>query len=122
MGILFYTSGAVARYMGLNHVVFSFLSGAGCGMLLVATISLFIRFRSPQQAQQQEIEQRDERNIQIRLLAGNTTFLATLPVLFVLAVVFLILGYDLAAILTIFALAAPVLIFSIALVYYNKKM
>ncbi|MDR2108602.1 MAG: hypothetical protein LBP28_03965 [Coriobacteriales bacterium] len=121
-GILFYAIGAVARQMGSHHMAFSFLSGAGCGLILVAVVSMFIRFRSPQRAQQQEIERKDERNIQVRLLAGNVTFLVALLIMFVLAVVFLVLDYSLASILTICAMAATVLVFSIALVYYNKKM
>jgi hypothetical protein len=121
-GVLFFAIGAVAHHMGSHHVAFDFLSGVGCGLILVAVISMLMRFRNPQRAKQQEIEQKDERNILIRLLAGNLTFLATLLLMFVLSVVFLILGYDSASILTILAMAVTVSIFSIALVYYNKKI
>jgi hypothetical protein len=114
--------GTLVRIFDRDQNALGFASGLGCGFILVGTISMLIKYRNPKYKRQEEIAQKDERNILIRIKAGYMSCLVTTLSLITLEIVFLIVDNWFACLLTICALAIHMIAFLVALYYYNKRL
>ena len=122
VGFLLLATSFLMKNLGANLFATCFASGIGCAWVGLGVVGIFVKRLKPESVKKMEIDQKDERNIQIREKSGYITFLITLFTLMLLEFTFLILDNDLACILTIGVMAAHLLSFFIALYYYDKKL
>jgi uncharacterized membrane protein len=113
--------GTVAGSIGRDEIVWSFILGLGVGLVAVGVVSMFVAWKNPKYKKQQEINMKDERNIQIRGKAGYGTFVITMFTLLALAIAMLALEQFVACALTICALVIHTLSFFTALFYYGRR-
>jgi len=99
------------------------LSGIGAAFTAVGVIRL-IKFRksSPEKLKAEEIELRDERNIQILRATYSVVAGASILIFAILAFVFLLLDYMVPAWITISGIYVEVIIFFIAYKIISSKM
>jgi len=99
------------------------LSGIGAAFTAVGVIRL-IKFRksSPEKLKAEEIELRDERNIQILRATYSVVAAASILIFAILAFVFLLLDYMVPAWITISGIYVEVIIFFIAYKIISSKM
>ncbi|MDR1042769.1 MAG: DUF2178 domain-containing protein [Clostridiales Family XIII bacterium] len=112
----------VMSLLNVSPEACAFLSGLGCAWVGMGVLGILIRKMRPEYAKRHAINQKDERNTQIREKSGYLSFLLTLFVFTVLELIFLMLDDKLACILTICAMAIHIASFFIALSYYGKKL
>ena len=110
------------KHLGANLIATCFVAGIGCAWVGLGVIGIFVKRLKPESVKKMEIDQKDERNIQIREKSGYVTFLITLFTLMLLEFVFLVLDNDIACILTIGVMAVHVVSYFIGLLYYDKKL
>jgi len=122
IGFLLLAASFLMEHLGVNLIAACFVSGIGCAWVGLGVIGVFVNRLKPESVKKMEIDQKDERNIQIREKSGYVTFLITLFALMLLEFTFLILDNDLACMLTIGVMAIHLLSFFIALFYYDKKL
>jgi uncharacterized membrane protein len=108
--------------LNVNPHACSFLSGIGCAFVGMGVIGILIKRIRPEYSKKLEINQNDERNIQIREKSGYIAYLLTLFVFTALEVVFLMLDNQLAGALTILAMSIHITTFIIAQAYYNRTL
>jgi hypothetical protein len=108
--------------LNANPEACAFLAGLGSAWAGMGVIGILIKRMRPAYAKTYEINQKDERNTQIRKKSGYLSFLLTLFVFTVLELVFLILDNEPACILTICAMAIHIASFFIARLYYGRKL
>ena len=120
---------AWAYLMGLvDNGRFDGLAGALCGLgfgLLGgggATAAMALWRVSPDRERQKEIEQHDERNIQVNRAALSVTAVAAFIVLAVLTFIFVIMGWFAAGILTVAAMYVLIAVYLIAHSRMNRVM
>ena len=99
------------------------LSGIGGAFIAIGVIRL-IKFKksSPEKLKAQEIEFRDERNIQILRATYSVVAAASILIFATLAFVFLLLNYMVPAWITISCIYVEVVIFFIAYKIISSKM
>jgi len=122
IGFLLLAASFLAKHLGVNLIATCFLAGFGSAWIGLGVIGIFIKRLNPEYLKKQEINQKDERNIQIREKSGYITFLVTLFSLAILEFVFLLTDHDFACVLTIGAMSIHIASFFIALFYYDKKL
>ena len=122
IGFLLLAASILMKHIGTNIIATCFVSGIGCAWVGLGVIGIFIKRLKPEAVKKMEIDQKDERNIQIREKSGYVSFLITLFSLMLLEFTFLILDNDFACILTIGVMAIHLLSFFIAQFYYDKKI
>jgi len=122
IGFLSLAASFLIKHLGANMIAVCFLAGIGSAWVGIGVIGVFVKRSKPEYVKKQEINQKDERNIQIREKSGYITYLITLFSLMILAFVFLLFDNNLACILTIGALAVHIVSYFIALSYYNTKL
>jgi len=110
------------KHLGIPVISCTFLAGIGCAWVGIGVIGIFIKRLKPEYIKKQEIQQKDERNIQIREKSGYASWLVTLFSLMILELVFLIIDNDVACMLTIGVMAVHIASFFVALFYYDKKL
>ena len=110
------------KNLGANLIATCFIAGIGCAWVGLGVIGIFIKRLKPESVKKMKIDQKDERNIQIREKSGYVAFLITLFTLMLLEFTFLVLDNDLACILTIGVMAVHLVSFFIGLFYYDKKL
>ena len=108
IGFLLLAASFLMKHLGANLFATCFVSGIGCAWVGLGVIGIFVKRLKPESVKKMEIDQKDERNIQIREKSGYVTFL--------------ILDNNLACILTIGVMAIHLLSFFIALFFYEKKL
>jgi uncharacterized membrane protein len=96
--------------------------GFGVGLVAVGVVSMFVSWKNPQYAKQQEIDMKDERNIQIRDKAGYGAFVITMFSLAALVMATLALEQIIASVLVICVLVIHGLVFLGARFYLNKNL
>ncbi|MDD3219997.1 MAG: hypothetical protein PHC41_15190 [Lachnospiraceae bacterium] len=105
-----------------NHFA-GMLSGFGTGILAVAIIkTLKDKFTSKEKLEQKEIEQNDERNIEISRMSYTIVATASYIIFAILSMVFSFLGYGIATWLCIAAIYIEVIIFFISYKIFEKKI
>ena len=122
IGFLLLTASFLAKNLGASPIACEFMAGIGSAWIGLGVIGVFIKRQKPEYARKMEINQKDERNIQIREKSGYVSYLVTLFTLAILEFVFLLTDNEFACILTIGAMAVHIVSFFIALFYYNKKI
>ena len=122
IGFLLVAASFLAKHLGVNPIAACFLAGFGSAWIGLGVIGVFVKRLNPEYLKGQEINQKDERYIQIREKSGYIAFLVTLFSFAILEFVFLLADNDIACILTIGAMAVHIASFFIALNYYNKKI
>jgi len=122
LGFLCVAASLLAKHFGLNESFCGFLSGLGSAWVCFGVVGAILKRVNPAYVKRQEIEQKDERNIQMREKAGYVAFITTLFVFVLLGLVFLLLDNRLACILTLCAMAIHLLGFFAALFFYDKKI
>lgn len=106
---------------------FSMLMGMFCGLGSVATVLGIIRLihykRTPAaKLKQEEIELKDERNVEILRIAYTVSSSAASILFAVMAFVFVGLNYIMPSFICVGALWIQILVFLIAHRYFSKKM
>ena len=122
IGFLLLAASFLTKHLGVNMIATCFLAGFGSAWIGLGVIGIFVKRLNPEYIKKQEINQKDERNIQIREKSGYITFLVTLFSLAILEFVFLLTDNDIACMLTIGIMAVHIASFFIALFYYGKKI
>jgi len=122
IGFLLLAASFLMKHLGVNLIAICFVSGVGCAWVGLGVIGIFVKKLKPESTKKMEIDQKDERNIQIREKSGYVTFLITLFTLMLLEFTFLVLDNALACILTISVMAIHLLSFFIGLQYYDKEL
>ncbi|MDR2519570.1 MAG: hypothetical protein LBC69_00700 [Eubacteriaceae bacterium] len=120
IGIFLVVASFAAKRLGVDMAACAFMSGIGCAWVGIGVFGIFIKRLKPEYAKRQEIEQKDERNIQIRTKAGYVSHCMALVAMTALEFVFLVMDNDFACILTICAMTVHVMSFFAAMLYYNK--
>ena len=102
--------------------VIDFILGFGIAIMLVGLIFILIHRYSPEGAKQYEIEEKDERNIRIKEKAAYSSWYASFAVFGIIAITFLILGFQLCAWITVAGAVLHRLFLEIFKAIYKKKM
>ena len=109
-----------------NHafdLLSGFCTGFGYFFFIVSIINLVkLKVCSPEKLKQDEIEWKDERNVQIMRLAFTIMALVSVFLLAALAVVCLLLGYSTPAWLAIGAIYLELLVFFVAYFILSRRM
>ena len=128
IGLLSITFGAVfQQYIPENahnlSMTAGMLSGIGAAFIAVGVIRL-IKFKrsSPEKLKAEEIELKDERNIQILRATYSVVAAASILIFAILAFVFLLLDYMVPAWIAISGIYVEVVIFFIAYKIISSKM
>ena len=101
------------------------LIGFGSGIIGVGIATLFrqrILMEHPEKAKQQEIDEKDERNVRLREKAGYATWYITMFVLAALSMAFVVMNLAIACWLTLGALFVHIISFFVCIGSYSKKM
>ena len=120
-GVVGYKCGLVLSDNG--DMLLGMFSGLGSALIVIGVIRLLHnKFSSAQKLKEEEINLKDERNIQI-LRAAFTFANGASTILFaVMAFVFIWLGYRIPAFIAVGALWIQVIAFFISYAHYNKIM
>jgi uncharacterized membrane protein len=130
VGIISLAVGIALRYIfpeagGIPESLPHILSGFGAGIMGVGVVFI-IRKRSiennPQKAKEYEINEKDERNIQINEKAGYATWYVTLFTLAVLSLAFLIMDNMTACLLSLSVLLVHKISLMICVSIFKKKL
>ena len=109
-------SGNIAMLMGM-------FTGLGCVFFIFSIIRLlYLRFGSAAKLKAEEINKKDERNIQIMRAAGMAANLAAMLLLAVMAFVFVWMDHRIPGIIAAGAIWVQAIVFLIAERVYGKKM
>ena len=122
VGFALFALSNLLKHLGVPFIVYSFLAGISCALTGIGVIAVFIKRLAPEYSKKQQIQQKDERNIQIREKSGYASWLVTLFSLMVLEFVFLVIDNDVACMMTIGVMAVQIASFFAALFCYNKKL
>lgn len=122
IGVLLVAAAFWANHLSINTIACVFISGIGCTWVGLGVLGIFIKELGSEYLRKQEINQKDERNIQIREKSGYLAFAVTLLSLAILEFVFLLTDNDIACIFIIGAMIIHIGSFFIALFYYGKKL
>ena len=122
LGIIIFAASLAAKHLGVDPAACGFLSGLGCSWAGLGVVILILLRLKPGYAKKYEIDQNDERNIQIRDKASYITFFATLFSLLALVVIFIATENIFGGILTICAMVIQLASYIIARFYYDKKI
>jgi hypothetical protein len=99
------------------------LTGFGCGVLAVGVVFIIRRrFSTPEKLREREIEQKDERNIQIMRAAYATAALGAFILFALLTFIFTLMGEFTACIITLVAMYIDIAVFVISYLIFQKKM
>lgn len=105
------------------NMLMGMFSGLGVAFSAVGVIKLIHYRRTPEEKlKQEEINRKDERNVEILRISGTVSNGASSILFAVIAFVFVFLNYKIPAIICIAALYVQILVFLISYGYYNKKM
>jgi len=108
---------------GNEDMLLGMFSGLGATFVATGTIRLFRnKFTSKEKLKQEEIDLKDERNVQILRAAYTITNVASSILFALLAFVFVWLNYRTPAFIAIGALWIQVIVFFISYCYFSKKM
>lgn len=100
-----------------------FLSGLGTGLTLLGAILLFrLRFISPEKIKQAEIEQNDERNIQIRRMAFTISSNVATALFAVLGFALLLMDYPVPSALCIGAMYVQFIVLFISSFVIRRRI
>ena len=130
MGIIIFVVGLLLKNLipasdGALHTLPFVLTGFGSGIVGVGVVSI-LRKRTiendPQKAKQYEINENDERNIQIREKAGYATWYTTLFMLAAISMTFVVLDYKVAGFISLGALFIHIISLYVYINIYNKKI
>lgn len=98
-------------------------TGLGISFIAVGIFKLIHYKRSTSiKLKQEEIELKDERNIQILSSASSVANTAASAIFIIMAFIFVILDYKIPAFICIGALFVQMLVFFISYKYYSRKM
>jgi len=122
IGFVLLASSFLLKHLGVNMIAACFLAGFGSAWIGLGVIGVFMKRLNPEYLKKQEINKKDERNVQIREKSGYITFLITSFSFAVLEFVFLLTDNNIACVLAIGAMAIHIASFFIALFYYDKKI
>ena len=121
-GLLMLTAGSLLRGNEVNNRLFEFLGGVGGAIVAVGSVSL-IRLRvNPKSVKEQEISDKDERNIKIREKSAYSTFFITLIALSITELVFVVLDNVTACFVVTIVMGIHVLSYLLLLHFNNNKL
>ena len=129
IGIVVFAAGLILKVLfadadGIMMKLPFTMVGFGTGIILVGAVSSYIRRRlknNPEKAKQLEIEEKDERNIQIREKAAYLAWSVDIAVLSVLVMIFNLIGDNTALGLASGALLIHIVSYFIFIKIFNKK-
>lgn len=107
-----------------NYMRFAgMLTGFGSGILGVGLVfTLRRRFSSPEKLKEREIEQKDERNIQITRAAYTMSACGAFILFVLLTFIFTLMGEYTASLIAIIAMYIDIAVFAISYLVLQKKM
>lgn len=130
MGIIIFVIGLLLKFLipvsdGVLKTLPFVLTGFGAGIIGVGVVNI-IRKRvidnNPQKAKQYEIDEKDERNIQIREKAGYATWYTSLFMLSAISLTFVVLDYKVAVFISLGALFIHIISLFVYIYIYNRKI
>lgn len=121
VGAAIMLAGAGLRIAGIEHKITGQLFSGGLGMLTVSIIFLTI-YKNPKKAKEYEIDSKDERSNQIRLIAFSFSWFVSFLSLSVAVVASTYQDNNLVFSLAVALWLIQLLSFFAAKAYYNKKM
>jgi len=99
------------------------LCGVGGGLLGISAAKFFgSRMATPEQARRKEIEQHDERNIQVSRAAHSVVMASAFVILAIMSLLFTFMGLHPADIICSMAICLLLIIYVVAFNALNKKM
>lgn len=120
-GVVGYKSGWSST--GNEEMLLGMFTGLGAAFAATSIFRLLRRkFSSAEKLKQEEIDLKDERNIQILRVAYTVANTAASLLFAVLTFVFVWLDYRVPAFITIGALWIQAIVFFLAYIYFSKKM
>lgn len=122
VGFLLVALAILAKHHGASVLFCCALSGFGSAWVGLGVFGVFLSKLSPKRVKQMEIDQNDERYIQIREKSGYASYLITMFILTIGIFLSFALDNSLACILAMSALAIHIAVFFIALFYYDKRL
>ena len=129
--VLFYVG---FGFLGLNFVLsrffneavdirlLDFIAGFGIAIMLVGLFFMLYNRYSSDGEKQYEIDKNDERNIRIKEKAAYSSWYATFAIFGIIAMVFLFLGFQLCAWITVGGVVLHRVFLEIFKAIYKKKM
>lgn len=122
IGLLMLAAGSLLRGNEVNNRLFEFFGGVGGAIVAIGSVSL-IRLRvNPKSVKEQEISDKDERNIKIREKSAYSSFFVTLIALSITELVFVVLDNVMACFVTTIVMGVHVLSYLLLLHFNNNKL
>ena len=121
IGVVLLALSFVLKHLFVPILACDFLAGIGCAWVGMGVVGVLIKRFKSDYAKKKEIEQKDERNIQIREKSGYISYLVTLFSLMVVIFMFFVLDDTIACILSYGVLMIHIVSYFVALSRYNKK-
>ena len=122
VGVLMLGAGSLLRGYGIENRLFEFFGGVGGAITALGSVGL-IRFRvNPKSVKEQEISNRDERNIKIREKSAYSGFFVTLIALSITELVFVVLDNITVCITITILMGVHVISYLLALHFNNNGM
>jgi hypothetical protein len=128
VGVVSLLFGVIGEYhhlatSGSQEMLFGMFTGAGTAWIVVGIIAILrSKFMSKEKLRQEEINIKDERNIQIYRASYTIANTACTVLFAVMGFLFVGLGYQVPGLISIGALWVQVIVFLISYFYYRKKM
>jgi len=126
LGLLLMAAGAVlGGFMkddSLGSRIIGFGAGFGSAIVAVAAVNLILLRRNPDARREQEINEKDERHINIRERSAYNTFFVTTFSLFAAAFVFMCLDYWVSCFITIGLLFIHCISYFVFLHHNSKRL
>ena len=102
--------------------ILDFIAGFGIAIMLVGLFFIFNHRYSPEGAKQREVDENDERNIRIKEKAAYSSWYASLAIFGIIAILFVFLGYHIAAWITVAGAVLHRVCLEIFKAIYKRKM
>lgn len=135
MNLFWIVLGSISTIMGIflscqlpedasNYMQFAgMLTGFGCGVLAVGLLFMLRRrFSTPEKIKEREIEQKDERNIQVVRAAYTMAACAGFILFALLGFLFTLMGEFMSCVISLIAMYIDIAVFAVSYLVLQKKM
>ncbi len=122
LGVALLVSGFIVEALLGESRFLGFATGFGSAIIAVAVVNLARNKRDPQLVKEQEINEKDERHIQIRGRAAQNTFYVSLFGMVAVVIAFVFLDYMVPCFIMIGLMFLHAISYFAFLGHYDKKM
>ena len=122
IGVVMLIAGILAQLLLNEPKYLAFAGGFGLGITIVAIVNLLMMKKHPEKKKEEEICEKDERQVQIRSRAAQNVYFISLFGMVGVELIFLILDYWIPCFIIIGLMAFHVISYALSIRHYENKM